>query len=380
MRTQPVTENWDNGYRGPQFPIAGPTQVSQPTQSVVEPVQPIAQPTTPVQKARTARKLSGNSIKPVTQPNAPVITPRTGFKPTYSEQMPTPAELAELGSDTFQEKMPYLPNPNGVDERTVTFNEPTSSDPKIEARQSWFARNKDKFGINSKLAGTILDIGVVLSDNLQIDNPILYDHQKQPLFNRFYDYDNKETQRVAQTQINGIMNSNLPESVKQARIAEVTAQSQSNQSQVDFNNAQRYDQKQSADLNKLQGYQDSNIDARINDIDNYRQRKARVEDLKARFKNNQKEAIVGSVKNYLGYADELRVANELSPYFETSAITGRTKYKPQSTSNLKSNVLDQFAQSDQTTQNLPNGASLVKQGNMVILVSADGSAKQIDIK
>jgi hypothetical protein len=383
MRTQPVTENWDNGYRGPQFPIAGPTQVSQPTQLVVGPAQPISQPTTPVQKARTARKLSGNPVSSVTQPSASLSTPRTGFKPTYSAQMPTPEQLAELGPDTFQEKMPYLPNPNEVDERTVTFNDSTSTssvDPKVEARQSWFARNKDKFGINSKLAGTILDIGLVLSDKLQVDNASLYDHQKQPLFNRFYDYDNKETQRVAQTQINGIMNSNLPESVKQARIAEVTAQSQNNQSQVDFNNAQRYDQKQSADLNKLQSYQDANLDARINDVDNYRQRKARVEDLKSRFRNNKKEAIVSSVKNYLGYADELRVANELSPYFETSAITGRTKYKPQSNSNLKSNALDQFAQSDQTTQNLPNGASLVKQGNMIILVSADGSAKQIDIK
>ena len=382
MKTQPVMDTWDNGYRGPQFPMVGDTKPAQtqPASTETAMPEPVKSSSTPVQKARIARKLSGDSIKPVSGSAQPNST-WSPSKPSYPDQIPTPAELAELGPDTFQEKIPYLPNPNGVEERTVTFNDPSSSvDPKIKARQSWFARNKDKFGINSKLAGTILDIGVVLSDKLQVDNAPLYDHQKQPLFNRFYDYDNKESQRAAQTQINGIMNSSLPESVKQARIAEVTAQSQNNQSQVDFNNAQRYDQKQNADLNKLQSYQDSNLDARINDVDNYRQRKARVEDLKSRFRNNQKEAIVGSVKNYLGYADELRVANELSPYFETSAITGRTRYKPQSNSNLRNNALDQFAQSDQTTQNLPNGASLIKQGNMVILVSADGSAKQIDIK
>ena len=372
MRTQPVTENWDNGYRGPQFPLVGKPDSPeiQPESTQSKPVNTPA--STPVQKARAARKLS-DKINP-----SPVQNTWQPNMPNSSGQMPTPAELAELGDYNFQERTPFIPNTFPSD---IAGNTGSSSNaPKTEAKQSWFARNKDKFGINSKLAGTILDIGVVLSDKLEIDNAPLYDHQKQPLFNRFYDYDNKESQRAAQTQINGIMNSNLPESVKQARIAEVTAQSQNNQSQVDFNNAQRYDQKQSADLNKLQSYQDSNLDARINDVDNYRQRKARVEDLKSRFRNNQKEAIVGSVKNYLGYADELRVANELSPYFETSAITGRTKYKPQSNSNLKNNALDQFAQSDQNVQNLPNGASLIKQGNMVILVSADGSAKQIDIK
>jgi hypothetical protein len=276
-----------------------------------------------------------------------------------------------LGTSEFVERTPFIPNT--FDTPTPIGTEPDAGlDPAVDAKKSWFLRNKDKFGINSKLAGTILDIGVALSDRVNVDAPTLYDPQKQPLFNRFYEFDDKESQRLAQRQIQGIMNSNLPEPVKQAQISEITGRAQDNQSKVNFQNAQRYEQNRDADLNKLQTYLDANIDARISDADNYRQRKAKVDYLRNKFRSQQKEQVVNSVTGYLDYANQLSVANEMSPYFTVSPITGKVKYKPQSTSNLKSNALDQYAQNVQETQQLPNGASVVKIGDQFVIIASDG--------
>lgn len=247
-------------------------------------------------------------------------------------------------------------------------------------KQSWYQRNKDKFGVNSKLAGTILDIGLTLSDKLRVNEPMLYDHQKQPMFNRFYEFDNKEVQRLANQQIQGIMNSNLPEAVKQAQIAEVTANSQDNQGRVDFANAQRYEGKREQDLSKLQTYQDANVDSRISDFDNYRQRKAKVDYLRDKFKAQKKERVVNSARNYLDYASELQVTNDLSEHFTINPITGKTKIKPNRKSNLQNTLLQQYAQNQGNTSTLPNGATATQIGNLLIVTDPTGKSEIKEIK
>jgi len=317
----------------------------------VPPTPTLSKPKSSVRR-QAETKVSGNTATPnnVPNPNDP-----------WNTSLSTLPGL-EFSPVTSDRGAPALPPDSHLTPVTNTTS----------VKQSWYQRNKDKFGINSKLAGTILDIGMTLSDKLRVNEPMLYDHQKQPMFNRFYEFDNKEVQRLANQQIQGIMNSNLPEAVKQAQIAEVTANSQDNQGKVDFANAQRYEGKREQDLSKLQTYQDANVDSRISDFDNYRQRKAKVDYLRDKFKAQKKERVYNSARGYFDYVEELGVANELSPYFTINPITGRTQYKPQNKSKLENNLISQYAQNSNNTTQLPNGVTAVQMGDKTFLITADG--------
>jgi hypothetical protein len=240
-------------------------------------------------------------------------------------------------------------------------------------------REREKFGINQKLLGTLADIGLVMSDRLNIDNPTIYNRQKNPMFNRFYEFDNREAQRMADRQIQGIMNSNLPEQVKQAQIAAVTSQMQDQQGRVDFANAQRYEQKREMDLNKLQQYTDANLESRINEFDIYRQKMARVKDLQNQFKANRKQQIVNSAKDYWEYTNKLNTLNELNPYFELSPITGRTRYKPQPKSELDSmqQKLNQYSRNPQAVD-VGGGTKVADMGDFLVVTSPTGEVKIVE--
>jgi hypothetical protein len=350
---------WEQQQQKNPLPPAKPSNPANPSNAPA-PVQNVPSIKKPKSNIRKAAETKINPT--VSEPeNWEIIDPISGLPLTSIERGPL---------DISNYRVPVTPvSPEKVPGLFTT-----------DQAKEWFQKNKDKFGINSKLAGTIFDIGMVASDHLDISEPPLYDHQKNPLFNRFYEFDNKEPQRQASVQIQAVQNSSMPEAVKQAQIAEIVAQSQSNQAQTDFANAQRYEQKRSADLNKLQVYQDNNLDVRISDFDNYRQRKAKVEFLKNKFKSAKKEQIVNSVKNYADYAEELSVANELSPYFTVNPITGRTKIKPSSKSDLKTNMLSEFAQNANNTKQLPNGATATQIGNFMVVVDKEGKTTTHQIK
>jgi len=224
------------------------------------------------------------------------------------------------------------------------------------------------------LLGSAIDVAAVLSDRLSIDSPALYNRQKNPMFNRFYEFDNLETQRLANQQIQSIMNSNMPEQVKQAQIAQITAQSQDQQARVDFANAQRYEQKREADLAKLQTYTDANLDTRIADYDNWRQRMARVKDMQNQFKSWRKQQLVGTLKDQLGYMEKLKSINELNPYFERSWLTGTDRYKPQGPNALNFDPTKGY-DTRSRQMNLGDGVTATDMGDFYIIRDAKGEIK-----
>lgn len=252
---------------------------------------------------------------------------------------------------------------------------PAQIAPEIDRGSEIVKKEKYPFGINSKLLGSLIDVGVVLSDRLSIDSPPLYNRQKNPMFNRFYEFDNLETQRLANQQIQSIMNSNMPEQVKQAQIAQITAQSQDQQARVDFANAQRYEQKRDTDLAKLQSYTDANIDTRIADYDNWRQRMARVKDMQNQFKSWRKQQLVGTLKDQLGYMEKLKSINELNPYFERSWLTGTDRYKPQGPNALNMDPTQGYDKTSSRQTTLPGGATVTDMGDFYVIMGADGVPK-----
>ena len=281
---------------------------------------------------------------------------------------------------------PVQPDPAVPDSATVSATPQAFSSPAVETKPAQIAPEIDRgpdtvkkerypFGINPKLLGSAIDVAAVLSDRLSIDSPPLYNRQKNPMFNRFYEFDNLETQRLANQQIQSIMNSNMPEQVKQAQIAQITAQSQDQQARVDFANAQRYEQKREADLAKLQTYTDANLDTRIADYDNWRQRMARVKDMQNQFKSWRKQQLVGTLKDQLGYMEKLKAVNELNPYFERSWLTGTDRYKPQGPNALNFDPTKGYDINASRQISLPGGATATDMGDFFVVVDKDGKVE-----
>lgn len=245
------------------------------------------------------------------------------------------------------------------------------------------SRGKSKFGINPKLAGTIMDIGLALSDNLNVEAPILFNNKTYPLFNRFVNFDNKEPGRNLALSVQQIQNSNMPEQVKQAQIAQLTAQANEQQSQVDFGNQQRYEQKQERDINKLQQYQDRNTLVGNQDLENYLQRKGRVESLKNEFKARRKSNIVNSIRGFADYASDLHYQNQIyGDNYKVNILTGNVDFTGQKQDPLKQQelLMSQFQSNAQNAISLPNGVTVTMISPGVgISVDANGKAEVIKL-
>ena len=86
------------------------------------------------------------------------------------------------------------------------------------------------------------------------------------MFSRFVEIDTKEVSKQYNQAMQEILNSNMPEQVKQSRIAQLNSQMQDYQGKIDMANTERYQNKISQDTNKLQAYIDNNIDQSTREI------------------------------------------------------------------------------------------------------------------
>jgi LysM repeat protein len=350
----------------------------------------------PVQYGKVDRNLDGTyivqqgpfkgKVLPAPQPS-PTIPNKIRPKGKGKNPISPTAPVQDAEPISIPLPIDMLNNP--VSNRTVasmnTSNpQPTPINPVTQQQ----VKTKDKgagfdFGIDSKLAGTILDIGLALSDNINVRNPTYYDNQTYPLFNRFVEFDNKEAGRQASLAIQQIQNSNLPEQVKQAQIANITAQSQDKENSVNFANQQRYENKLDADTNKLQSYLDRNVGVRNQDFDSYLQRKSRVDDLYAQFKAQQKGRVVNSGIDYLNYVDDTNKKNILtSDNYRYNPVTGKIRFKESQKDPLKDQeaLINQYQQNSKNAIQLNNGASMTMiNSNTAIVVGADGKATVVDL-
>lgn len=297
--------------------------------------------------------------------NAPV----TPVESTESDLWQVPLPLEQLPQRVVPVSSINTTNtPEQIVDRTadIIIGEDDKSYPGKETKREW------KFGISPELAGTVADIGLALSDKLRIKEPILYNRQKTPLFTRFVDFDDKEVQRMYDKNIQQIQQSRMPESVKQAQINELTSKYQDYQAKVDFANLQRYETKRERDTDKLQKYTDYNIDQRVTDFDSYRQRKARVDELRDAFYAQRKSRIVNSLKAYAEYADQISKANEFTPNYRINPITGRIDYRPQERTQLTENLLSQYQKRNQNKIDLGQGSTGQIIGNVLVITDKEG--------
>ena len=324
-------------------------------------------------------------IEPIVQPK-PTDTGKTKLKPnkTGNNKSPEdslitiPTELASLPQVDISK---YFKGEGfDINDYKVDINQPQNNEVVSNNKKSKF-----KFdGISPKLAGTILDIGLAMSDILNERPPVYRDLRKSPLFSRFVDFDDKEAGRNFALNVQQIQNSNLPEEVKQARIADLNAQYRDHTAKVAFNNAQRYEQKINQDTEKLQRYIDTNIDQHFQDIERYNQQKARFDLLKDQFMAQRKSRVVNSVRNYLDYVDKTNLQNKiLSENYEVNPFTGKIVFKGNTPDALKEqeSQIAQYRQNVTPTQNLPNGVVLARTPQGVeILIDSTGKATVVNSK
>jgi len=233
------------------------------------------------------------------------------------------------------------------------------------------------FALSPKVTGTILDVLLANSDSLKVIEPTFYDQRKYPIMSRFVDMDNKEAERSLSLAISQVQNSDMPEQVKQTRIAELNAQYQNNRAQLDLANTERYSQKINQDLSRLEGYQNANIDQHRNDVEDYLQRKSRVEYLRDQFKAQKKSRTVNSLRSFIDYVEDTKMRNQLSDNYKVNPWTGKVEFKGSKPDPLKEQeeMLNQYQQNS-PSRPLPNGASLTMIGPGIgIVTSPDGKSE-----
>lgn len=337
-----------------------------------------------------------NGAAPVL-PAAPAIPTRNG-KPSRKSGTSAPTiTKAPSRTDILKFRSPDEEPPEGeviIDAPNVTdrtsiveyksqFPEDTNTwdaTPKEEQVK----KKKGEFGIDSKLAGTVLDIGLALSDNINVKQPNLWDLRKNPLFTRFVDFDDKEAGRNLSLSIQQIQNSNMPEDVKQARIADMNAQYQDHTAKVAFGNAQRYESKLNQDTEKLQTYINNNIDQHHQDVERYNQQKAHVDYLRDQFTAQRKSRVVNSMRNYLDYVDRTYKQNKLlSENYEMNPFSGKINFKGNTKDVLKQkeSEMAQYKQNSKNAIQLPNGASMTMLNDTTgIVTSSTGSIEIVKLK
>ncbi len=323
---------------------------------------------------------------PIVNPNdtsvAPLPSKGNPIKTRTSSQatQPVSQSLESRGSVPNLPTIPSLELPDSLESINKTplkMEQVSTSTQTPDIKTS-----KNPFGIGHKLAGTILDIGLALGDTLTVQNPQYRDLRKSPLFSRFVDFDDKEAGRNLALNIQQIQNSNMPEEVKQARIANLNAQYQDHTAKVAFGNAQRYETKINQDTEKLQTYINNNIDQHFQDVERYNQQKAKVDYLKDQFHAQQKSRVVGSIRNYLDYAEETRIKNQLnSENYRVNPISGRIDMIKSTVDPLKKQeeAMRQYVQNPKSTIKLGNGVS-VSMLNETTGIATDANGKMEIIK
>jgi hypothetical protein len=211
-------------------------------------------------------------------------------------------------------------------------------------------------GIDSTLAGTIADIALVAANKLKVEGPTLYDTTKKPIFSQYKRIEPKESQKALSLAINSLNNSNLPEQVKQSKIADLTSKFLDVQGQVDSQEAQRYQQFQDQNLSKLQSYMDINVDERYKNLDQYTREKGNILRQENKFKTWKNQQINNSIRNYFDYVDMTNKSNQLfDRNYTVNPITGKVKFKEKPQSELSS-LSEQFkTQFAGNTMDLGNG-------------------------
>jgi hypothetical protein len=255
---------------------------------------------------------------------------------------------AELGTQRAPLEPTY--NPEEVIEAVEPGKESLSQGPFIPAP---LPPAKKKFGISRQLSGSIFDSLMAASNRLNVDEPQYRDNRKYPMFTRFVDFEDKEVGKNYNLAMQQIMNSNMPEQAKQAQIANLNAKLQDYQGKQDLQRNQLYQQKLNQDTDKLQAYMDRNVDQATADLENYRMKKARVEDLKNQFRAKRKADIVNPIRQYLDFVQEVDLQNQIySDNFRMNPFTGKVDFY-QSTPDALAKTESQMAQYRNNTQFSP---------------------------
>lgn len=325
------------------------------------------------------------SIPDRTSKHIPTPSNNTGTKKTDTSNNRSSQAATPVSNIPFHATAPLTPLPTGNIPNPASISGGNSFPPQkvnitsiAQTTLQKDKKGKSKFGISDKLAGTVLDIGLALSDGLKVREPNYHDLRKTPLFSRFVEFDDKEAGRNLALNIQQIQNSNMPEEVKQARIADLNAQYKDHTAKVAFTNAQRYEQKLNQDTEKLQNYINNNVDQHFQDVERYSQQKAHVDMLRDQFEAQRKSRVVNAVRGYLDYVNKTHLQNQiLSENYRVNPITGRVDFKGGTPDALKKKEMEmqQYQQNAVPVKNLPNGAVLARTPSGVeIIIDQTGKA------
>jgi len=314
----------------------------------------------------------------------------TWSAPSAKKRAPqaAPEPVAPLPNRSAAIDSPLQPLPSRVKPGEIPAKAPDWMNQPMQPAAA-AAKKKNPLGISRQLSGSIFDFLMAASDNLDIDAPQFRDNRKNPLFTRYVDFEDEDVNKMYNQSMMQIMNSNMPEQVKQSQIANLNSKLQEFQGKEDFSRYQNYQQKLGLDTEKLQRYMDTNIDQQSADIERYREKMGRINDLKNQFRAQKKARMVNPVRQFLDYVQKVDLQNQIyADQFKVNPYTGKVNFtegKQQNALDQQAANINQYGKVGEVTvlgdgmyiQNTPYGPVMVdKSGNATLIgTQTQGSKK-----
>ena len=283
---------------------------------------------------------------------------RTSNQPhVFYEQDPieTPGVSVNYGQPIPQG---YLPNPNILPKREFI---PLKSDLKSKTpglmKTNKTEVEEDPKGLDWQkiVNGVELGLNAIQMANVKVKNPYYQYQPSQLYYTRFEPVNTKQQERAYNIAKESIENSNLPELVKKARLADMYAKTVEGINQIDITNAQGNLQNKNQNVQYARQQMDNDIQRRNQANYQYVQEQDRGQENAYNVRQRLLENSLGIWKNHIQNREEVDLINQNFRNFKYRQQGNRGNYIPGQGNNLDFNQLSSYRQFNQVRNQLPDG-------------------------
>jgi len=282
---------------------------------------------------------------------------RTSNQPhVFYEQDPieTPGVSVNYGQPIPQG---YLPNPNILPKREFI---PLKSD--LKAKTPGMMASKTEVEEEPKgldwqkiVNGVELGLNALQMANVKVKNPYYQYQPSQLYYTRFEPVNTKQQERAYNIAKESIENSNLPELVKKARLADMYAKTVEGVNQIDITNAQGNLQNKNQNVQYARQQMDNDIQRRNQANYQYVQEQDRGQENAYNVRQRLLENSLGIWKNHIQNREEVDLINQNFRNFKYRQQGNRVNYLPGQGNNLDFDQLSSYRQFNQVRNQLPDG-------------------------
>lgn len=203
--------------------------------------------------------------------------------------------------------------------------------------------------------GVELGLNALQMANVKVKNPYYQYQPSQLYYTRFEPVNTKQQERAYNIAKESIENSNLPELVKKARLADMYAKTVEGINQIDITNAQGNLQNKNQNVQYARQQMDNDIQRRNQANYQYVQEQDRGQENAYNVRQRLLENSLGIWKNHIQNREEVDLINQNFRNFKYRQQGNRVNYIPGQGNNLDFDQLSSYRQFNQVRNQLPDG-------------------------